>query len=435
MRCSSPDPCPSTRACATLTRVTASGVAADAPGGLARRIGLPGAVGIGLSAMLGAGVFVVWQPAALAAGWWSLGGLAIAAFIATMNALTMARLAAGRPRSGGVYLYAGEIVGANWGFAAGWLFLAGKTASAGAMALVVGTYVWPEGARPIALAVVVVATILNLRGVRMTAWVGMIIALVTITGLGIVVALALIGGPVVVDVPVGVETGGALNMLTAAGILFYAFAGYARLATLGEEVRDPERTIPRAILIALVVALVVYAAVGVTVMLTLGPAGTAVSPVPLATVLGGSGGEILVRILAALAGAGALLGVLAGLSRTSLAMARGGDLPGPLAVVSPRTGSPAVAELTVGAVVFISVMILDPSDLVGFSACAVLLYYAIAHVSALRLPVAERRGPRWIPVVGLVGCVALGLALPWASLTATAAVLAVCLIVRAFLRP
>ena len=217
-------------------------------------------------------------------------------------------------------------------------------------------------------------------------------------------------------------------MLQSAGLLFFAFAGYARIATLGEEVRDPERVIPRAILVALGGAVLVYAVVGVAVLAVLGPEATAASTEPVADAVAATSwawAEPVVRVGAALAAAGALLALVAGLGRTSLAMAREGDLPRWLAAVHPRFHVPHRAELTVAAVVVVLVLLVDLRGAIGFSSFGVLLYYFVANVAARAQHDRQRRYPRWWQLVGAAGCVVLVATLPWQSVVAGIAVFVV----------
>jgi len=212
------------------------------------------------------------------------------------------------------------------------------------------------------------------------------------------------------------------GVLQAAGLLFFAFAGYARIATLGEEVRDPARTIPRAIPIALGIALAVYAVVAVAVLSELGSAALASASAPLADAVraaGFPGMEPVVRVGAAVAALGSLLALILGVSRTTLAMARDRHLPHALAAVHPRFNSPYRAEVVVGLVVATVAALVDVRGAIGFSSFAVLLYYAIANASAFTL------GRRVIPTVGLVGCLVLAVLLPVSSVLVGAAVVAV----------
>ncbi|GGY06951.1 APC family permease [Streptomyces hiroshimensis] len=405
--------------------------AAAAPagaGGLERRLGVFDAVVLGLGSMLGAGIFAALAPAAEAAGSALLPGLALAALVAYCNATSSARLAARHPASGGTYVYGRERLGDFWGYLAGWGFVVGKTASCAAMALTVGTYALPGQAHAVAVAAVVALTAVNYTGVQKSARLTRAIVAVVLAVLAAVVTGCLTGGTADAGRLHVAADAGAGGVLQAAGLLFFAFAGYARIATLGEEVRDPARTIPRAIPLALGITLVVYAAVAAAVLSVLGPDGLADAAAPLAEAVRRAGAPALVPVVragAAVAALGSLLALILGVSRTTFAMARDRHLPHALAAVHPRFGVPHRAELTVGAVVAVLAATVDVRGAIGFSSFAVLAYYAIANAAAWTLAPEEGRPPRAVPVIGLTGCAALAIALPVASVVAGAAVLAV----------
>ncbi|OEU96998.1 APC family permease [Streptomyces oceani] len=394
-----------------------SGTSGGEPHGLRRRLGVSDAVLLGLGSMLGAGIFAALAPAARAAGSGLLLGLALAAVVAYCNATSSARLAARYPASGGTYVYAGKRLGGFWGYLAGWGFVVGKTASCAAMALTVGSYAWPGQARWVAVLAVLALTGVNYAGVHKSARLTRVIVAVVLTVLAMVVLVGLTSGaadPARLDLAGGAG-GGFRGVLEAAGLLFFAFAGYARIATLGEEVRDPARTIPRAIPLALGIALAVYAAVAVCVLVVLGPGPLAGATAPLsevARVADAGWLEPVVRAGAAVAALGSLLALILGVSRTTLAMARDRHLPGALAVVDPRHQVPRRAEALVGAVVVLLVLTVDLRGAIGFSSFGVLVYYALANASARTLTRAEGRPPRLVPVVGLLGCLVLACALP-----------------------
>ncbi len=396
-------------------------------GGLARRLGVGDAVVVGLGAMLGAGVFAALAPAARAAGSGLLIALGVAAVVAYCNATSSARLAALYPQSGGTYVYGRRRLGEFWGYQAGWSFLVGKTASCAAMALTFAFYAAPGHERVVAISAVVVLTAINYRGVQKSAWLTRVIVVITLSVLAVVVVASLAGGTASTQnlspFP-GTSVGGVLQ---AAGLLFFAFAGYARIATLSEEVRDPARTIPRAIPVALGVVLVVYVLVAVSALLAAGAAGLADTAAPLrAAVEAGSFASLspVVQVGAAVAALGSLLALILGVSRTALAMARDHHLPGVLAAVHPRHGVPHHAEVAVGTVVVLLVATVDLRGAIGFSSFGVLVYYAITNAAALTLTVAERRPARVIPVLGLLGCLVLALSLPLTSVLTGASVLA-----------
>lgn len=396
--------------------------------GLTRRIGLGDAVVIGLGSMVGAGVFAAFGPAARAAGSALLLGLALAAVVAYANATSSAQLAAQYPASGGTYVYGRERLGPWWGFLAGWCFVIGKTASCAAMALTVAAYaVPPAWQRPVAAGAVLALTAVNLRGVTRTARLTRLVVAVALAALATVVLVGLAGGdPSWARVAVGADATWS-GVLGSAGLLFFAFAGYARIATMGEEVRDPARTIPRAIQLALGLAVLVYAAVAVTLLTVLGPDAVAGSAAPLADAAAATGRPwvgAVVRVGAVAASLGALLALVAGVSRTTLAMAREGDLPRPLAAVHERYRVPHRAEAALGVVVVALVLTVDLRGAIGFSSFGVLLYYLVANLAALTQDRAHRRFPRALQVLGAVGCVALAATLPPASVLGGAAVVA-----------
>lgn len=418
----------------------ASGVArpsGPSQAGLRRELGLGDAVVLGLGAMLGAGVFAVFAPAARAAGTGLLLALAVAALVAYCNATSSARLAAVHPRAGGTYLYGRRQLSPSWGFLAGWGFVVGKTASCAAMALTAGAYAWPQHPRPAAVAAAAAMTAVNYRGITKTARLTRALVAVTLLALAVVVVTSLAGGAATPSRLAEPPHGGLYGVLQAAGLLFFAFAGYARIATLGEEVRDPERVIPRAVPLALAVVVATYALVGTAVLLVLGPDALAASTTPLQDAVHAGSLDALapvVRAGAVAASLGVLLSAMAGVGRTTLAMARDGELPRVLAAVHPRFAVPHRAELTLGVVVVAVVLVADLRGAVGFSGVGVLVYYAVANASAWTLPGPARRWLRPLAAVGLTGCVVLVATLPQGSVLAGLGVLAAGLAVRYVIR-
>ena len=381
--------------------------------GLRRSLGVADAVVVGAGSMLGAGVFAVWGPAADAAGAWLLIGLVIAGAVALCNATSSAQLAARHPESGGTYVYAREELSPFWGHMAGWGFVVGKTASCAAMALTAGAYIWPEREVLVANLAVVAVFAVNVGGltrtVRVTRWLlvatAVTLAMVMISGLGVPREAISWSAP----------DSSFSGVLRSAGLIFFAFAGYARIATLGEEVRDPQRTIPRAIPRALALVLAIYALVAFVVVATVPAATLPSDTAPLRTVI--ESGALsalgpLVPVGAAIACAGVLLNLLPGVSRTVLAMARRQELPSALSVVDGRRAIPLRAEVTVVAVVLILVNTIDLRSSIAVSGVAVLTYYAITNASALAMPPETRIWHPSIAVLGLVGCVTLTLSLP-----------------------
>ena len=271
-------------------------------------------------------------------------------------------------------------------------------------------------------------TTVNYLGVEKTAGLTRVIVALVLAALAVVVTAVWVGGSTELGRLWPLSGTSAYGVLQSAGFLFFAFAGYARIATLGEEVIDPRRTIPRAIPIALGITLVIYAAVALSVLAGLGAPAVAAAPVPLAAAV--EAGDLaqlspLVRVGAAIASLGVLLSLIAGVSRTVFAMASNHDLPAYFASVHPRHRVPHRADLAIGALVTAAIMLADLRTAIGFSSFAVLTYYGIANACALTLERAERRWPKLFSGLGVLGCVTLALSLPLASIAGGLATLAV----------
>ena len=437
------------------------------PSALSRRLGLRDAVVIGLASMIGAGAFVSLGAAQDLAGALAPAAVLVAAVVALCNATSTAQLAAQHPAAGGTYHYGRERLGPWWGFLAGWCFVIGKTASCAAMALVVAAYLVPEPfQRPVAALLVVVLTAVNLVGITRTAALARILVTIALAALVLTGARLLVGivtGGAGVDaglreVPgplagraaglwdgglaavAGAGEGGALGIVLAlaqaAALMFFAFAGYARVATLGEEVVEPRRTIPRAILLALAVVSALYLLLS-AVLVLVGPApgeqGWGPAPFRAALDAVGAGGiwTVVVTAGAVAAASGALLALVAGISRTVLAMAREGDLPPVLAHVSPRFSVPQRAEAVAGLAVLLLVLLAsDVLVAIAASSFGVLLYYGIANLAALMQAGQWRLFPKAMQWLGLAGCVLLVAALPGRTIIAGLVLVAVGLAYR-----
>ncbi len=384
----------------------------DPPSRLTRSIGLGGAVVVGVSAMVGTGVFAVWQPALERAGSWLIAAVIIAGVVAALNATSTARLAARHPQAGGVYAYGRIEIGRPAGVLAGVVFLVGKTASASAAALTIGLYVWPENATTVALAAIAALLALNLRGVtrsiRVAAVMVTIVIAIVVLFVGLsssrIVRLPAVDSPLVEAQP--------LSVLAASALVFVAFAGYARITVLGEEVRNPARVIPRAVAGSFAIVVVLYAIVALTVTAAAG-AGVAIGPAALSDIAQSEVGSWLrtaVIIAAVLAAGAVLLSLIAGVGRTLFAMADSGDAPHVFAAVGQRSKVPYRAEIAAALGAAIVVIFGGLVLALGISAVMILTYYAIAHLAAIR--VGRRPGARGAllaapPYLGLAGCLAL----------------------------
>ena len=402
---------------------------ASTPAVLKRELGVFGATMLGLGSIVGTGVFVSIGIAAGSAGPAVILSIALAAVLATCNALSSAQLAAAYPVSGGAYEYGYRLLRPELGFTAGWMFLCAKSASAATAALGVAGYGLHlagfdagEALRWSGFIIAIAVTVLVLSGLRRSSAVNVVIVSVTVLALS---AFAFIGlsrfsDPAAAErfAPFFPEEVTTTSVLYATALMFVAYTGYGRIATMSEEVVEPRRTIPRAIIATLVVSALLYMAVAVA----------AIGAVGSAALSGAAGGEVtpletaaralqfpglaeLVSIGAVTAMLGVLLNLILGLSRVALAMGRRSDLPPALGRLTPAS-EPRAAIIFVGLAVAGIALIGDVKTTWGFSAFTVLIYYAVTNRAALRLPKDQRLYPTFIAWAGLAGCLFLAFFLP-----------------------
>lgn len=399
----------------------------------ARRLGLVSAVGIGVGSMLGAGVFVVWSPAASAAGAWLPVAVLLAAAVAVINALSTAHLAALHPVAGGAYAYGVRELHSPWGFVAGAGFVTGKTASLAAMGLAIGSYTWRDHAQWVATVVLVAAFALNVLGVHRTAAVTTLAAVVVTAGL-LAIAGASATSPAA-SAAQGADAGVA-GIAEAAALVFFAFAGYARLATLGEEVRDPERVIVRAVAWAVGIVIAIYLVLAFVVVRRPGVAALADAAAPLVEAAPTSGPwPGFVAFLAVAAAGGALVALLAGVGRTAMAMARDGDVPSAFARHN-KHGAPVVAEAVAASAAIALVWLGHVGFAIAMSSAAVLTYYAVANAAAFAARHRGARMPMPLTLSGLgVGlCVVLAVSVEPRALASAGAVMVITVVARVLIR-
>ncbi|WP_435299322.1 APC family permease [Timonella sp. A28] len=405
---------------------------------LARTLKLNDAVFIGIGSMLGAGVFTVFTPAAHYAGPFLLIAVALAAIVALTNALSTAQLAISYPQAGGTYVYGRKLLNPTTGFIAGWGFVVGKTASTAAIALTFSAYAAPQGYHKlVAVAAVCIVTIINIRGVTRTARATKILVIPVLSVFAVLFALASTQWNTAPHTVFETPTTHSINILTATGLLFFAFAGYARIATLAEEVAAPRRTIPKAIMIALLTVLSIYVALTLclTHFLPHHTLATAHAPLlDLAQALNASWLSLPLTAAAALATLGALLTLMSGISRTALAMARDRELPHTFAALTSRWQTPARAEIFIAACSITLILTTDVTQTIGISSMGVLIYYAIAHLSALQQPREQRIIPRIISACGGIACLILAFSVPLQSLIFGATTIIAGLTLRALMR-
>jgi APA family basic amino acid/polyamine antiporter len=395
------------------------------------QIGLLGAIAIGLASMMGAGLFVVFRDVAVAAGsllYWSL---LIAATVAILNSASIYQLAKFQSRAGGVYAYSRIYVSEPVSFIAGFSFVFGKIGSIAAIALVFEEYVAPESGRIAALISILLLTLINIFGINRTASVAAVLATITTLFLVATIIFSVApanGSAAAPSLPEG-------NLLQGAALMFFAFAGYARVATLGSEVKNPKQNIPRAIAISLGIVLILYTSLSVVFSQVLGLELTQ-SKAPFVSLLAKTAPWFpawLVVTLAALAALGSMLALLAGVSRTAAVMAEDHEMP-KFFKTRNRWGSPWAAEILIAAAAMLLVSLGSISWVIGFSSFSVLLYYAVGHLSSLRQPTVERIMPKWLNYLGGLLCLILVFSVPGPAIPVSLGLLALAFAARKLCR-
>lgn len=384
---------------------------------LKRVLGLPDAVGVGLGAIIGAGIFVVTGVAAGVSGSSFLIGLLIAGVVASFNGLSSAQLAAVYPQSGGTYEYGYRVLRPWLGFSAGWMFLLSKLSAAGIVAIGFGSYFHQlvPFFTPMQYSVtaVVLLTAANFWGVQKAGAINSVIVLVTLLSLVYFVFVGI--GSVSEHNFQPFITKGIKGIAEATAILFFAFTGYARIATLAEEVVEPRKTIPRAVIITLITAILLYMAVSYVAVGVIGSTAMAQSNSPLQVAAGavqGYGLSTIITLGASTAMLGVLLSQILGISRMLLAMGRRNDLPAFFTRVHQRTAVPHTGIFFTGLVILIITLLGSFEFVVRAATFTILLYYSITNLAALKQPLNQQIYSRVIPVLGLLGCLLMSLSQP-----------------------
>jgi len=387
---------------------------------LKRELGVFGAVMMGLGSIVGTGIFVSIGIGAGVTGASVILAIMLASLVATFNGLNSAQLAANHPVSGGTYEYGYRYLNPRLGFIAGWSYLLAKSASAATAALGFSGYLLnalsgdTSAIVPLALFTVFLITVIVLFGIRRSNQVNTAIVSITLFTL---LSLVIFGLPAIETTnytPFITDEGGIPALLQATALMFVAYTGYGRIATLGEEVREPRRTIPRAMITTLVVTMILYASVAIIAVGVLGAGQlgdvTAITASPLEVVAEALNNPLavpLITIGAMTAMLGVLLNLVLGLSRVLLAMGRRNDMPPATAKLNADATTPTVAVIVIGTVVAGLVLVGDVRLTWSFSAFTVLIYYSLTNLSALQLSDDERLFPRWIGYAGLGACLFL----------------------------
>lgn len=394
---------------------------------LKRDMGLGTAIMTGLGSILGTGIFVSIGIAAGITGPSAILAIVIAAFVATCNALSSAQLAAAHSVSGGTYETGRRYLNPTLGFTAGWMFLCAKTASAATAALGFAGYfihlfhLNPTLMVPIAVSIALILTFLIWTGLKQASWANIIIVSVTLVAL---ITFTIIGLPKLFKgnfhhlSPIFLNSQHKLaNFLYATAILFVAYTGFGRIATLSEEVKNPRVLIPKAILLTLFITSILYIFVGLVAIGIAGSTQLAQVTKDLATPLEIAANtisphlSILIAVGACTAMLGVLLNLILGLSRVALAMGRKGDLPSIFSHISKKH-VPSIAVIGVGVVIITLVLTANIEATWSFSAFSVLIYYSITNLAALRLPEKDRLYPKVFAILGLITCLFLAFWVP-----------------------
>jgi APA family basic amino acid/polyamine antiporter len=402
---------------------------------LKRVLGLKDAVGVGLGAIIGAGIFVVTGVAAGVAGAAFIVGLLIAGLVASFNGLSSAQLAAVYPQSGGTYEYGYRLLNPFLGFSAGWMFILSKLSAAGIVAIGFGSYfsqLFPIFS-PIhySIGAIVILTAANLWGIQKAGAINIMIVLVTLLTL----LYFIFGGIQSVSLnnfqpfaPFGIS-----GIAESTAILFFAFTGYARIATLAEEVVEPKKTIPRAVIITIITAIVLYAAVSFVAIGVIGAERMSQSTSPLqiaAQSMKVPGISTVITLGASTAMLGVLLSQILGISRMLLAMGRRNDLPSIFTQIHAKNQVPHIGIVLTGIVVVIITLVGSFEFVVRAATFTILLYYSITNLAALKQPLNEQIFGKIIPVLGLIGCIVLSISLPMNVIISGVVLLAIGFLVR-----
>ncbi|MEX1020379.1 MAG: APC family permease [Litorilinea sp.] len=400
------------------------------PTTLRREVGLWGAIMMGMGSIVGTGVFVSIGVGAGIAGPAVILAMILAALVAICNGMSSAQLAANHAVSGGTYEYGYKYLNPTLGFTAGWMFLLAKSASAATAALGFAGYALNAfglsgQALLIALAfvAVIILTAVVVGGIRRSNTTNILIVSVTLLALLFFVVAgiptALENRTVMFDMDWG-RDGFMSALLHATALMFVAYTGYGRIATLGEEVQEPRRTIPRAIIVTMLLTLVLYTAVAVVGIGAVGADGlsqaTAQAAAPLevaARVFQIPGASQILAIGAVTAMLGVLLNLLLGLSRVLMAMGRRNDMPPVVARLDASGSTPYIAVIVIGVVIAGLTLTGSVRTTWSFSAFTVLIYYALTNLAALRLRPSERLYPKWIAWTGLAACLFLAFWVDW----------------------
>lgn len=388
---------------------------------LARTLGLLDATSIGIGAIIGAGIFVILGLAVGMAGPAIFLSIIVSAVAALLTALSYAELSTAIPKEGGVYSFAREAISPLAGFMTGWLFMFGNVVAGSAVAIGFAGYfsAWfpsiPVGAT--AALVCLVATALNLRSVKGSSSVNNAIVALK---LAVLFAFVLFGlSHIRPENYVPFMPGGLGGVLGGASLFFFAYGGFGRITTVAEEVKDPKRTLPQAILLAIGVSTIVYilvglVAVGVMPYLALSSSGSPIADASRYMMTGAGWLTTAVIIGALLSTFGVVLTSVLGVSRVFFAMARNGEFPKSASEIHGRFQTPHVAVIATGVIMSAIAYSGNLRAVAEISNFALLFYYAMSNIAAIQLRACTSLKPTFktpfyplVPALGVLSCLVL----------------------------
>jgi APA family basic amino acid/polyamine antiporter len=368
---------------------------------------------LGLSSMIGAGLFYNLAPTSKISSYSSILGLLLASTLAFANASSSAQLASLYPQTGGTYLYANKVLGKLPGNIAGIVFILGKTVSCVAIALTLGNYISPIYGKELGVGLSVIVFLIGYKGITKTAALARWFVLIVISILSFFCIAILMTPSTNIAIPL-LEGFSASNLFLSAAIWFFAFTGYSRLATYGEEVKNPEKIIPSSILTGLGITVTIYIVVNWLALAVIGPEVIANSNTPLlvafdVSVL--SDFSFLIVFASTIATASVFLALLPAISRIYVAMSRDGILPNMFSTIHKKNNSAYVSELFVLLTVIVGIYTINITNAIKLSAFFILIYYSLTNLSVINLEKNQRLYSVSIAYYGLLMCVVLGFSL------------------------
>jgi len=379
--------------------------------GLKPTLGLFDATAISVGAIIGAGIFIVTSIAAKEAGSALIVSMLIAAIISLFTALSFAELTAWQPKEGSIYEYTYQLISPFAGFLTGWMWILSNTFAGAAVSLGFAYYLaalFPIlQANWIAAIICITFTTLNFLGIRQSALLNNFLVAAKLL---ILTFFCIFGLAYIKPANFSPFAPFQVGVLYGAYYIFFAYGGFARVAVIAEEVKDAKRNVPRAILLSIYISTIVYMLVGTIAVGLIGASELSNSKSPLKDAIGATGNDTAVYLVSAgglLATASVLLTSILGVSRMTYAMARRKDLPQALKKLHPKYNTPYYSIWIIGSLMTLFVLFIDLTRVVAVSTFALLFYYALANLSALRLKGQKRMYPRVVPCLGTATCLAL----------------------------